>query len=46
MTEIYVCKKCAHRGALDQHGRCEHCGSDEVVSTELLSLKEKKELVA
>ena len=35
--ERFECETCFHTGPLDQHGRCERCGSSQVVSEQVLS---------
>jgi rRNA maturation endonuclease Nob1 len=30
--ELYECRSCYHTGPLSEHGRCERCGSDSVLS--------------
>ena len=37
-TEIFECRNCFHAGILDTHARCERCGSDAVISFEVISL--------
>jgi hypothetical protein len=36
MREKYECRNCFHAGTLSVHGGCEHCGSQAVISLELV----------
>jgi hypothetical protein len=36
MKELWECLGCLRTGELDQHGRCGRCGSDQVISQELV----------
>jgi hypothetical protein len=36
--EQYECANCCHVGQLNQHGKCEHCGSCAVVSVDRIEV--------
>jgi len=36
--EHFECRDCLHVGSLDVHGACERCGSQAVISVEVLSV--------
>lgn len=40
MNEQFQCCDCFHIGALNIRGACEECGSQAVISQELIELKE------
>lgn len=42
-NELWECRNCFYIGALDTHGRCPRCGSDAVITQELLRYTPKTE---
>jgi len=36
--EPYECSNCFHRGPLNEHGRCERCDSQSVMSAHLVEI--------
>lgn len=39
-NETFECANCHHTGPLDNHGRCENCHSDAVVSSHEIERRE------
>jgi hypothetical protein len=44
--EQFECRDCFHIGSLTVRGECEECGSQAVVSQELLTLLEYRQALA
>lgn len=45
-NELFDCANCFHQGALDQHLRCENCGSDAVMPVAVFGNLDSEEIFA